>query len=365
MDASRARVIMLADLDYFYAQVEERKNPSLIGKPVVVCVYSGRTEDSGVVATANYAARKYGVKSGIPITLAKKRLLGIEAVFIAMNHDFYKEVSDRVMAILRDNADNFEQVGIDEAYLDVSQRTDFSGAEKLAMKIKDDVKKKEGLTISIGVGTNKVLAKIASDMKKPDGLTIVRPGESKEFLAPLLVDKLLGVGVKTVERMESLGIKTIGDLASYDQGKLAEVFGKNLATYFHCASNGIYEEVVQERGERESISRIATLKEDTRDLKAILEKTDKLCEEVNARVQQSGLTYRSVGIVVVTKSLGIRMRTKSLSGPTNDVMLMKKVVKELLQKYLEESSIEVRRIGVHVSNFTKKEKEQSQLTSFL
>jgi nucleotidyltransferase/DNA polymerase involved in DNA repair len=154
-------------------------------------------------------------------------------------------------------------------------------------------------------------------------------------------------------------------LASYDQGKLVEVFGKNLATYFHCASNGIDEEIIQEKGERESISRIATLKEDTRDLKAILEKTDKLCEEVNSRVQQSGLSYRSIGVVVVTKSLGIRMRTKTLSGPTNDVMIMKRVVKELLQKYLEESGIEVRRVGVHVSNFAKKENGQSQLTGFL
>jgi DNA polymerase IV (DinB-like DNA polymerase) len=114
---------MLVDLDYFYAQVEERRDPSIKDKPVVVCVYSGRTEESGVVATANYIARKYGVNSGIPIVLAKKRLDGVDSVFIRMDHDYYKQVSDRIMVILKSGSDSFEQMGIDEAYLDISQRS--------------------------------------------------------------------------------------------------------------------------------------------------------------------------------------------------------------------------------------------------
>ena len=117
------RIIMLVDLDYFYAQCEEIRNPSIKNKPVVVCVYSGRTEDSGAVSTANYVAREYGVKSGIPISLAKKRLKEVDSVFLPVDHSFYKQISDKIMEILRRHADSFEQVGIDEAYMDVTQRT--------------------------------------------------------------------------------------------------------------------------------------------------------------------------------------------------------------------------------------------------
>jgi len=199
------RIVMLADLDYFYAQVEERRDPSLIGRPVVVCVYSGRTEESGVVATANYSARGYGVRSGIPIALAKKRLAGTDARFLPMEHERYKQVSERVMAILKRNADEFEQVGIDEAYLDVSGRVaNFQEAERLARKIKDEVWGSESLTLSIGVGSNKVIAKIAADMNKPNGLTVVDDKDSKAFLSPLPVESLVGVGKKTADRMGNL-----------------------------------------------------------------------------------------------------------------------------------------------------------------
>ena len=142
---------MLVDLDYFYAQCEERRNPSIQGRPVVVCVYSGRTEDSGAVSTANYVARKYGVKSGIPISLAKKKLEGVNPVLLPVDHDFYREISDKVMEILRGYADRFEQVSVDEAYLDVTQKTKglYEEAEELASRIKDDVFTKQKLTCSI------------------------------------------------------------------------------------------------------------------------------------------------------------------------------------------------------------------------
>jgi DNA polymerase IV (DinB-like DNA polymerase) len=272
------RVVLLVDLDYFYAQCEELRNPSLKDKPVVVCVYSGRTEESGAVSTSNYLARKYSVKSGMPIYLAKKKLENVDAVFLPVDEKLYEETSYKVMQFLSGYADEFEQVGIDEAYLDVTKRTNgsFKDAKDLANQIKSEMRSHLGLSCSIGVGPNKLIAKIAADEKKPDGLTIVEPSQIKEFLEPLPVGRLIGVGVKTVEKMHNMGICTISDLAKYDVQKLISEFGKTVGTYFHNASLGVDNEPVSERGEPESLSRISTLKEDTRELGIILEKTDEL-----------------------------------------------------------------------------------------
>jgi len=364
----QSRVIMLVDLDYFFAQCEERKNPSLKDKPVVICVYSGRSEESGAVSTANYIARRYGVKSGIPISLAKKKLKNEDAVFLPVNHEFYEEVSEKIMRILRGHADRFEQVGVDEAYLDVTQRVrgDFEDAVELAQKIKEQVKTEEKLTCSIGVGPNKLIAKIAADIQKPDGLTIVRPEQVERFLSPLPVGKLIGVGRKTRKKMQTLGIRTIRELAEYDVQRLIQVFGKTLGTYFHDASNGIDDEPVEERGEAESISRISTLKEDTRDLKIILEKTSQLCDEVHASLLQRGLSFKSVGITGVMTDMRTRSRSKTFESPTNELEFLKKTVKELFERLLnEEFELEARRVGVKVSNFVKEQSKQKQITDFV
>ena len=357
---------MLVDLDYFFAQCEERRNPSIKGKPVVVCVYSGRTEDSGAVSTANYVARKYGVKSGIPISLAKSKLKDVDAVFLPVDKPFYREVSDEIMEILRSYADSFEQVGIDEAYLDVTQRTkgNYREAEELAETIKGDVLTQQQLTCSVGVGPNKLVAKIAADVQKPDGLTLVRPGEVQSFLSSLPVRRLVGVGRKTEKRLETFGVRTVGQLARFDVQKLIEVFGRKLGAYFHNASLWIDEEPVQERSEPESVSRISTLKEDTRDLAAILDEAYRLCDEVHAKLLQRGLLYRSVSIYVVAGDLSVHSRSKTFENPTSDLKVFKETVRELYEKFLAESDVEARRVGVKVSNLSKKEELQKQLTSF-
>lgn len=359
------RIVMLADIDYFYAQVEERDNPLLKGKPVIVCVFSGRTEDSGVVATANYEARKYGVKSGIPIALAKKKLLQADASFIPMRHDYYKTVSDKVMAILRDRADTFEQVGIDEAYMDVSLKVNgFDDAERLAGLIKEEVMSKERLTLSIGIGPNKVIAKMASDLSKPNGIMVIRPEDVEGAIHPLPVDRLPGVGKKTYERMVEAGILTIGDLAHFDRAKLANLFGISLGNYFHNAANGIDDDLVHEKGEQESISRIVTLKEDTKDFDAVMESIRPLCEDIADKASIRGLLFKSIGIIAITKDLGIKTRSKSLPIATNDKAILMKVAEELFSKYLDESKVKLRRAGVLVSNFEKKGTGQDLLTKY-
>jgi len=361
------RVIMLVDLDYFYAQCEELRNPKLKDKPVVVCVYSGRSQDSGAVSTSNYVARKHGVRSGMPIFLAKRKLENTDAVFLPVDHKFYEEVSARVMSILKGYADEFEQVGIDEAYIDATERAhgSFQEAKELAQTMKVELRNDQKLTCSIGVGSNKLVAKIAADEKKPDGLTIVAPDQVTGFLAPLPVNRLIGVGTKTVEKMRILGISKIGDLAKFNIQKLIATFGKNLGTYFHEAALGLDNEPVRERGEAESISRIVTLKQDTRDLTLILERTDDLCDEIHSTIMEQYLAFKTVEIIAITSDMNVHMRSRTFESPFDNLELMKKTVSELLEKLLDEIELEMRRVGVKISNFVTVEKSQKQLTSFI
>ena len=363
----QGRVIVFADLDYFFAQVEENRNLSLKDKPVVVCVYSGRTEDSGAVSTANYIARKHGVKSGMPIAMAKRKLQDSAGVFLPVDIPFYEEISDEIMNTLRSFADNFEQVGIDEAYLDVSEKVnaDFDEASRLARQIKDQIKARHKLTCSIGIGPNKLVAKIAVDLQKPDGLTMIKPEEVERVLFPLPVDRLIGVGTKTSKKMQAMGIATIGDLAKYDIQKLTGVFGQNLGSYFHKASLGVDDEPVQERGEAESVSRISTLKEDSRSLDFIMAKTDQLCDEIVKDIVQLGVLFKTIGIVAILTDMSVHSRSKTIKTPTNDAQVLKDAVRELFEKFLKESEFEARRVGVKVSSLVKMEYSQRRLMSFL
>jgi len=358
--------VLLVDFDYFFAQCEELRNPALKDKLVVVGMYSGRTEESGAVSTANYEARKYGVKSGMPLFLAKRKLEGVDAVFLPVDYEYYQQVSDRLMQVFRGYADVFEQVGIDEAYLDVTAKVhgSFGEAKELAEMMQAEVKSQVGVTFSVGVGPNKLVAKIACDAQKPDGLTVVRVEEVEVFLQSLPVDRLLGVGRKTSKTMDTLGIKTIGDLAGFSVQRLVKVFGRTLGVYFHNAANGVDDEPVQEAGEAESMSRIGTLKENSRDLEFILRKADELIGEIHAELAQKRLSFRQVGIVAILSDLTVRSRSKTLEQPTTDPETLKRAVRELFEKFLSDSDLEVRRVGVKVSGFVKEETAQKQLTSY-
>jgi DNA polymerase IV (archaeal DinB-like DNA polymerase) len=364
--AMQTRVIMLADFDYFFAQCEELRNPAIKDKPIVVGVYSGRTEESGAVSTSNYIARKFDVKSGMPLFLAKRKLEGTDAVFFKVDHQYYDQISDRIMQIFRTYASSLEQVSVDEAYMDVTEQVEgsFEKAKTYAQKIKADVKAQVGVSFTIGVGPNKLVAKIACDSQKPDGLTIVQPQQARGFLEPLEVDRLLGVGKKTSAKMAEMGIKTIGDLARYDCQRLIEVFGKALGIYFHNAANAVDNEPVQEQGEAESISRIGTLKADTHDLEFILQKTDELTEDVYRDVTKRGVSFKLVSIYVVNVDLSSKSRSVTLEQPAKDKETIKRNVRGLFEKFLVESPLEIRRVGVRVSAFSKEEPRQKSLTSF-
>jgi DNA polymerase IV (archaeal DinB-like DNA polymerase) len=359
-----SRIIGHLDLDYFYAQVEEVEKPSLKHTPVLVCVFSGRTEESGVVSTANYKAREYGVRSGMPITLAKHRLNGVEAAFIPMVHEKYEAYSDRVMEVLRAEVDVMEQAGIDEAFFDVTKRTrgDYNAASSAALELKRRVFNEEKLTCSIGLGPNKVVAKIASDFKKPDGLTIVRSGEVTTFLSPLPVDKISGVGPKTARLLEENGIKTIPDLASAKAEKLEDLFGRRLAVYLHNASNGIDDEPVVDRGGASQLSRIITLKHDTHDLEQIVDELLPALRDAHEKLVSRSLFFRNVSAIGILRDLSLHTRSKTLETPSNDPSVLEREVRELFAELLLDVG-GLRRAGVRMGELEDMI-DQRSLTEF-
>ena len=218
------RIILHVDLDAFFPSVEVREHPELKGKPVVVGADPKEGKGRGVVSSASYEARKFGIRSALPISRAWK--LCPDCVYLRPHFVLYVPASNSVMKILRSHADKFEQGGIDEAYLDISNKVkDFDEAKEFVKSLMEEVLEKESLTCSVGVAPNKLVAKIASNFKKPYGLTVVKEDEVKEFLFPLEVRKIPGIGPKTERSLKELGIETVADLAPIDREMLTRLFG--------------------------------------------------------------------------------------------------------------------------------------------
>lgn len=358
-----SRIIMHIDFDYFFAQCEELRRPELRSKPVVMCVFSGRTEDSGVVSTANYVARKYGVKSGIPIRVAKSKLAEVQdAVFLRLDFEYYSQASKSAMSIIMIYADKFELVGIDECYLDVSERaSDFKAAARLASEIKNEVKTRTRLTCSVGVAPNKMLAKIASDLHKPDGLTVIEPGSALESITGMDPAKIPGIGPKTNKRLEDLGVKTIGELARFDLFKLIAEFGKKTATYIHNAARGIDEEPVVESGEKQQIMRIATLKKDATNSAELQQDLYDLCQSVFQMATGKRLSFKAVGIILILDNLDSINRSKSLKTHQDNFETLHLAAKSMLDEAMQAGQIKVRRLGVRLSDFQSSEGQNTML----
>jgi DNA polymerase IV (DinB-like DNA polymerase) len=354
--SEKKRIIFHMDMDHFYTAVEEREHPEYKGKPVVVGADPKEGKGRGVVSTSNYEARKAGVRSGLPISRAWK--LCPEAVYLPPNFPLYINVSIEIMNIARKYADKFEQWGIDEAFLDVSTRVkDYAEAEALAKQIKREIREKEQLTCSIGIGPNKLIAKIASDIQKPDGLTTVKEDQVQAFLAPLPARKLLWVGRKTEAKLKTIGITTIGDLARYDPTVLAETFGV-MGTQMHLMARGIDRSEVEQRTEVKSISHETTFEEDTDDADTVLTALDALSEEVAKETLNQNLFFKTVTIKMRYENFETHTRSKTLPFMTNRPQDLKKTSRELLQTYLKQGR-KIRLIGVRVSSFVKGEKQKT------
>jgi len=362
------RIIMHIDLDQFYAALEEIRNPSLKGKPVVVCVYSGRTSDSGAVSTANYTARKLGIRAGIPISHAKNlaEKSGQEVVFLPVDMDYYREISERIMEILESHADILEQASIDEAYLDVTGKTkgSYNAAEIIAGKIKEELKEKENLACSIGIAPNKLVAKIASDFRKPDGLTIVMPDEVENFLKSLPLRKIHGIGPKTIEALESIEISTVAGLADCDIQKLIPLFGGNKARLLIDKAKGIDYSSVEEK-EAKQISRILTLKNDTNNIDDFISVIDYLSAEIKKKLEKKKASFKTISVIAIDTTLDMQTRSRTLENATTSSNVIKEVSTMLTKEILEGSDKKLRRFGLRISSLdygTKK--EQKSLADF-
>lgn len=325
------KIIMHVDMDAFFAAVEEREHPEFKGMPIVVGADPKEGRGRGVVSSASYEARKFGVRSGMPILRAWR--LCPDAVYLPVNFRLYREVSSRIMAILRRHADKFEQLGIDEAFLDVSSKGSFEEAKRLAEKIKEEIRRREKLTCSIGIGPNKLVAKIASDFNKPDGLTLIEEKDVASFLTPLPVRKLWGIGRKTERKLNEMGVKTIGQLASADASKLSRfgVWGKQ----FRLLARGIDHSEVRERPGVKSISREHTFEEDTSDLDLILTTLDRLVGEVHRDLMNSNLFYKTVTIKIRYENFETHTHGKTLPFITNRLKEIQKISQELIKPFLQ------------------------------
>jgi DNA polymerase IV (DinB-like DNA polymerase) len=356
MTASSGRIIFHVDMDQFFAAVEEREHPEIRGKPVVVGADPKEGKGRGVVSTCNYEARKYGIRSGMPITRAWR--LCPQAVFLPVNFRLYLQVSARIMDILQRYADKFEPWGFDEAFLDVSSRVrDYEEARRLALEIKKEIYEKEVLTCSIGVGLNKLIAKIASDFQKPDGLTVVEEKDIKAFLEPLDVDRLLWVGKKTTRKLNEMGIKTVGDLARYDPSVLIEKFGV-IGTQLYLYAQGIDRSEVGLRGPVKSIGRNVTFEKDTSDWTLVFQTLDQLCEEIYEEVKERNFLFKTVTITVRYENFETHTRSKTLPFLTNKLSDFEKATHELMQPYLRPER-KIRLIGARVSNLVSGEKQKT------
>jgi len=360
------RVVFHIDFDYFYAQCEEVRKPELKTKPVCVCVFSDRGGDSGAIATANYTARKFGVKSGIPISFAKKRLeQRKDAVFLPVDFEYYEKITEKAMKIMKDNADIFEYVGRDEAYLDVTKRVeeDFTKASHLAQQIKNLIRTELKLSCSIGVSSNKLISKIASDYQKPDGLTIVQHDKVEQFLAQLNIRVIPGIGKKTEQRFKEMKLETIEEIKKIDVFTLNKEFGRKSGTYIYNAIRGINDEPVKEKEESIQYSKIITLKKDSKEYEFLLENLYELCKQIQNILKNNNKMFKSIGIHFVQSDLSNKSKSKMLRNSTNNLEELEKNVEQLLTDALEDQTMTIRRVGVRVSDLSEI-KGQSDITNF-
>lgn len=343
---SKTRWILHADLDAFYASVEQMDDPTLRGRPVVV---GGRPEQRGVVAAASYEARDFGVHSAMPMREALRRCPG--AVVRPPRFARYSELSQAVFVRYRAITPLVEPVSIDEAYLDVTDvAPDESSATKLAGSLKQQVRDEVGLVVSIGVATSKVVAKIASDLGKPDGFVVVGAGREAEFLAPLPVERLWGVGPKAAERLHSMGKNTIGDLAGLDPNLLRASFGK-VGDMLAQMARGIDPRAVQPERRVKSVSRETTFARDIRDVRELESELQRLVESVSRRLETKGLAGRTVYLKLRYADFRTVGRQTSLAVPVHDKRSILLAARPLLAELVREP-LPVRLLGVGVAGFT-------------
>lgn len=351
-------VILHVDMDAFYASVEaQRRN---ISGPIVICVYSGRTEDSGAVSTCSYEARELGIHAAMPIKTAKKKAQQSEKEvrFIGMEKEYYERFSDRIKEeILEEHSEKIQKASIDEFYIEL-ETENFNEAEEVAGKIQASLKKDFNVTCSIGVAPNKLVAKIASDREKPEGLTAVRPKEVEKFMQSLEIGDIHGIGEKTVEKLEKLGIESVKDLSEADPALLVREFGEKQGLKLREKARGEDDSEVSESRQKQ-VTRITTLEENSRSFNQIKKIFPSLASDIIDALEEENMDFISVSIIVIDTDIEMRTRSKSLKAHIRDSETLVEEGEKLLEDFLDNSESVVRRVGLRASDLKKRKGQKS------
>jgi DNA polymerase-4 len=339
------RTILHVDMDAFYASVEQRDDPSLRGRPVIV----GGTGGRGVVAAASYEVRRHGVHSAMPMREAMRRCP--DAVCVRPRIGHYADVSKQVFAVFHEFTPLVQGLSLDEAFLDVTAGTgDLGDGERVAHEIKRRIRSRTGLTASVGVASNKLVAKIASDLRKPDGLVVVRPDEINAVLDPLPIRKLFGLGAKTAPKVEALGIHTLGELRQASAARLRPVFGRYTERVLQRAAGIDNRPVVPDQDEKQ-ISAEETFDADIADHARLRTEIVRLADKVSARLRSRELTAACVTVKIRRKDFTTYSRQRHFEPPTQETRVITSIATELLDAWLAaQPRAALRLLGVGVSD---------------
>jgi DNA polymerase-4 len=340
------RIVAHLDLDAFFAAVEELEHPELASKPLVV---GGDPQGRGVVATANYAARRYGIHSAMSCAEARRRCP--QAIFIRPSHRVYSQYSRAVWSVVREVVPTVERTGLDEGYLDFAGVvTHFRAARALAEAVQVAVKGATSLSCSLGVGSCKVVAKVASDRRKPGGITVVLPGREAAFLAPFAVRLLPGVGPRAEERLRAAGVDTIGLLASLGDGELSRLLPGKVGRVLRDRARGIDARPLELAPENVSIGHEETFARDVADREQLHAELRRMSLRVADRLQQGGQAARTVTTKLRYPDFSIRSRSTTLAGGFADGERIGGLACSLLDRALADRPGPLRLVGVSVSN---------------
>jgi DNA polymerase IV (DinB-like DNA polymerase) len=345
-------IILHIDMDYFFAQVEERENPQFKRKPIIVGADPKKGKGRGVVSSANYQARKYGIHSALPISKAFE--LCPQAIFLPVNMELYQKTSQRIMAVVKKYSPQWEIVSLDEAYLDISFLGSYQKAENLAKKLKKEIFEKERLTSTIGIGQNKLIAKMAAEKAKPNGLLIIEPNQVKKFLEPLEIEDLPGIGPKTAMKIaQTLSLRSrdcgrgpirIKDLKKLSEKELVDLLGVVGKTIYQRA-RGIDKNPIISKEIRKSIGKEHTFEKDTRDPEIIFGTFEKIIKDIHQELLKNKFSPKTITVICRYQDFETHSKSKTIKGPTNDFEILKREAKKLLLKFMIENPKLIRLIG--------------------